>query len=90
MQTNIHTLLNPQVLSIELVLVISLFLAIYLFASLKLNSIIGMFGFMVMVVCFVSFIMKDLELLWFWIMAIIESFLILLASIQYSRMRANT
>lgn len=89
LQTDISTLISPGVLTVETTIIVSVLLVIMLYASLKLRSLFGIFGFMLMIVAFMLTIVTSLDLLWFWLITIAEAFIIVLASLAYTRMAAR-
>lgn len=63
--------------------------AIFFFGSLKLRSMFGMFGLVLLIVTLLASVFTNLPLMWFWVAVVIEAFVMLLASITYTRMAAR-
>lgn len=63
--------------------------AIFFMGSLKLRSMFGVFGVVLMIATLITSVFTDLPLIWFWIAVVVEAFVLLLASITYTRMAAR-
>ena len=85
LQTEFDSLINPELLTQELAILLVGLLIAMLWASIRLRSMFSLFGWMIMIVVLMVSIFTNLQMLWFWIAVIAESFLLTLSMIAYFR-----
>lgn len=89
MPTDIGSIIQPEVLTVELAVILAVILFSMLYGSIKLRSMLGMFGYMLMVITLILSFITQLQFLWFWMVVILETFILVLASFMYARMAAR-
>lgn len=85
MQTSFDSLIDPTVLNEGVAMIIVAVLAMSLYASLRLRSMFGIFGLMLMVVALIASFLTTFPLLWFWLTVLLEFFILVIAQITYTR-----
>lgn len=89
LQTSFDALVSPEFLTQELAILLAFVFVSMLYASLKLRSLFGIFGWMLMTVALMVSLFTNLQLIWFWLTVIGESFILTLAAIAYTRAAAR-
>lgn len=91
LQTTFDSLIDPTVLTEGIAMLLVVFIAISLYASLRLRSMFGMFGLLLMVIALIGSIISTFPLLWFWLAVSLEFIILTIALIVYTRAstRAN-
>lgn len=89
LQTSFNELIAPDFLTTELAIVFAIVLFSALYASIKLRSMFGIFGWMLMIVALMVSFFTNLQLIWFWLTVIAEAFILTFASIAYARAAAR-
>lgn len=80
----------PEFFTQELAMIIGILFMGFLWTSIRLRSLFGFFGLMLMTVTLMSTFFMNLQLIWFWVTVIVESFVLTLAMMEYTRVRART
>jgi len=89
LQTSFDALISPEFLTQELSMLLVGLFVIMIYTALRLRSLFGIFGWMLMIVALMVSLFTNLQLIWFWITVIAESFILTLAAIAYTRAAAR-
>lgn len=73
-------LLEPNQLTLSLILIIMSFIGFYGFLAVKLRNSLIYFSWMLLIIIFILTIIIDLSFIWFWLMILIGVFVILIIS----------
>lgn len=89
MQISFDSLIDPTQFTESVAILIAVILVLSLYASIKLRSMLGMFGFMGLIFSLLASFIIGLPLLWFWLMVLVESVVLALAATAYVRASAR-
>jgi len=89
LQTSFDALVSPEFLTQELSMLLVGLFVIMIYTALRLRSLFGIFGWMLMIVALMLSLFTNLQLIWFWLTVIAESFILTLAAIAYTRAAAR-
>lgn len=89
MQIPFDSLVNPPYITEGIAMLVAVILIILLYASIQLRSMLGMFGFMLMIIAFIATFTVGISLLWFWLTVCIEVIILSLAATVFVRASAR-